>query len=343
LRKAEGIGAVGDIRRVQAAASQNDAGPLWNRRFGDSDGLSSLQGCNEEMLRILETQGMRDERTEGILSSTLDIAKRLPRLSGQAFGSLALAALVRHHDNDFSSAVAEGDRWMQTGNVHTIPTVEQPSGLLLLVDDKPTMWGEHKIDEYVFPEGFLEQRHVRTEPHLSEHGPVSPLSERARNSIVNADALALAAGSWLTSINVSLGADGTVEALHELKDRGGRLFAFANLVEDRTVPGFSVGAYNMHVVRATDGTLDVCYYNNRPEVLPDREGIVPLHYDDAHASADGIRGEALATTVVQTYDPNDKLAHTRSPVAHDPEAMANITLTEVQLAIANRQQSRVLA
>lgn len=238
-------------------------------------------------------------------------------LKGHAFGNLFLTALEKMTGNFGEATEVAGEVLNIVGRVEPI-THDKVTLVMESADGKVTE-GEFQIGHADFGQ------HTRPIIRLKPDAAINPI---AKEAIEGADIVVIAPGNLYGSIAPALVVKGVAEALKNTKAK--KVYVCNLVTKPGQTDGFTVDEYASEIERFLDGArLDVVLYNSEKpsEELIKRyahEGEFPVEWNDkvlksAHYDA---RGMALvADTVVETKN-GDPIAHTRTLIRHDSDAVA---------------------
>ena len=238
-------------------------------------------------------------------------------LKGHAFGNLFLTALEKLTGNFGEATEVAGEVLNIVGRVEPI-THDKVTLVMESADGKVTE-GEFRIGHADF--GKNTKPIIRLKPEAS----INPL---AKEAIETADIVVIAPGNLYGSIAPALVVNGVAEALQKTKAK--KVYVCNLVTKPGQTDGFTVSDYADEIERFAEGVkLDIVLYNSkRPsDELLNRyahEGEYSVEWDekvlaDAHYEARGM--ELVADTVVETKS-GDAIAHTRTLIRHDSDAVA---------------------
>lgn len=239
-------------------------------------------------------------------------------LKGHAFGNLFLTALEKMTGNFGEATELAGEVLNIVGRVEPI-THDKVTLVMESADGKVTE-GEFQIGHADF--GNQTKPIIRLKPHAT----INPI---ARDAIEAADVVVIAPGNLYGSIAPALVVEGVGEALAATKAK--KVYVCNLVTKPGQTDGFTVDEYAAEIERFLgEAKLDTVLYNSEKpsEDLISRyahEGEFPVEWDEkvlasAHYDARGMG--LVADQVVGTKTTGDALAHTRTLIRHDSDAVA---------------------
>lgn len=244
-------------------------------------------------------------------------------LEGHSFGNLFLSA-VEKVAGSFGDAVRiAGDVLRVKGRV--VPITLDDVRLKITLGDGRQLRGEHHID--------TAQLHTNHTPPQIQLEPEARITPEANEAIRTADLIVIAPGDIYTSLGPLLTVQGVAEALQATK---AKVAYVCNLVtKPGHTDGFSVASHATEIERFAGGPiLDYVLYNTaRPDPALferyKREGELLVPTDTIRPSKKQHHktiGTNLLAPGVTTSRSGDQLAHNRSFIRHDGNAVANVLL-----------------
>ena len=335
IRRVFGGGATGDLRNIIGAVSGNPAGSYLNRRLAAGAGLAEFRSLGEQFVSALETrngelgQFASDGRLHDLkaVKQTVDFTNFLAEyhmdatgrsdLAGHTWGNFLLTALRLQNDDDIAKAAHIACAWVEAkAKVMPATTTEHD---LIMDDDGSIIATEGDIDDYAPKDPLHAQLELEAQdPHAEVN-----MHPAAWKAVVEADKLAVLPGSLYTSQLAILGVKGVASAIaeHGMRADGNRKFVlFGNLVEEKTIPGITVGNHAMRLFQATGRRFDLLVYHAAD---PATDGsVVPLRVEQDDLAGDHVEravGTMLLADTQVVHDPSDLVAAQglRSSVRHD--------------------------
>lgn len=239
-------------------------------------------------------------------------------LKGHAFGNLFLTALEKM-TGDFGHATElAGEVLNIVGRVEPI-THDKVTLVMESADGKVTE-GEFQIGHADFG------KHTKPIIRLKPDAAINPI---AKDAIEAADIVVIAPGNLYGSIAPALVVKGVGEALARTKAK--KVYVCNLVTKPGQTDGFTVDEYAAEIERFLGKTkLDVVLYNSEKpsEDLINKyahDGEFPVEWDEkvlanAHYEARGMG--LVADQVVSTKNTGDAIAHTRTLIRHDSDAVA---------------------
>lgn len=241
-------------------------------------------------------------------------------LKGHAFGNLFLTALEKMTGNFGDATEVAGEVLNIVGRVEPI-TLDKVTLVMESADGKVTE-GEFQIGHADFG--------LHTKPIISLK-PDAAINPIAKDAIEAADIVVIAPGNLYGSIAPALVVKGVAEALASTKAK--KVYVCNLVTKPGQTDGFTVDDYATEIERFLGGKplLDVVLYNSEKpsdELINKyaHEGEFPVSWlkevlDEAHYDARGM--ELVADTVVEAKgSSSDPIAHTRTLIRHDSDAVA---------------------
>lgn len=238
-------------------------------------------------------------------------------LKGHSFGNLFISAVEKMTDS-FSDAIVLAEKVLQIqGKV--LPITLEKVKLVLTDETGRVTKGEYKIGHMDFEN--LQRPLITLEPEAA-------LLPEAKDAIARADIVVIAPGNLYGSLAPALVVKGVKEAL---KSTAAKVVYVCNLVtKPRQTDGFKVHDYAAEIERFIGApVLDYVLFNTNeptPAMLKKyaHDGEFPVEFDlntmdKAHYDAVGF--PFIATEPVQ-QQPGDTIAHKRSFIRHDADAIA---------------------
>ena len=239
-------------------------------------------------------------------------------LKGHAFGNIFLSALEQMTGN-FAEAIEVADEVLNVqGKV--IPVTLNNVQLVLKSRDGTNILGQHVINNMSF--------NKNDERPVLELSPKAKLNPSAKQAIESADMVVIAPGSLYGSLAPALIVNGMKQALLATK---ARVVYVCNLV---TKPGqsenFSVADYADEIERFIGAPrLDYVLYNTElpSKTLLNRYALqkefgVEVKTQELKQKHYKAVGKKICAKEVKTAVKGDIIAHTRSFIRHDPDALA---------------------
>ena len=241
-------------------------------------------------------------------------------LSGHSFGNLFLTALEKMTGN-FAVAVEEASKVLDiVGRVEPV-TLDKVT-LVMQGSSGNVTRGEFQIGHADF--GI----EIRPEMILD---PVPSLNPKARNAILEADAVVIAPGNIYGSLAPTLIVPGMSEALNE---SSAKKMYVCNLV---TKPGqtdnFTADDFAKEIERFGDFSLDYVFYNDSdpdPSLLERyaKNDEYWVSKGDHHGTYEFITGEFMSEHFVATNtSASDPIASSRTLIRHDSEKIADAIIS----------------
>jgi len=314
---------VGDVRKCTSALSPNrEAANIFEQRLKQSDTTETVAAFGGA---LLSSMGIHKEhpdyqRNYATMRATTELASKITHLHGHTFGNLVLTALTLEREN-ISEAAEEAGRLLGLGDQRRVVPATNDPHQLFMYDGQHVIEGEGTIDTHAIAKP--QEAHVWLSPSAS-------ISPAARKVVEEADALLVGPGSVFTSLLPVLSVSGMKNALQKMQ---GQMIAVANLVtQGHETPGWDVADYLKKLESYTKKSFDYVLYNTVHDALPDSEQ--PVLFNRARIEEHvGNRTVAIGTDLTDaheiTINPNDKLAHLRSRVHHNPYAVARVLDEEI--------------
>ena len=348
LREMFGGPAVGDVRKVMAAVAGNrEAGDLFGRRFNENDALYDYSVPFYENLvangKDAAALSKALERTDELV---IELQDRGKTLKGHTFGNLLLTAMSRDNDGDIMPGVSAASEWLDA-RAKVIPVSNKPHNVVMY--DKAAgkiIKGEGVIDEYTPKDAsqiemwleaspFVDNRVIEDPAEVEEALALREMTPRPRATRLAIGALAIAdvgllAPGSLPSLQPVLQQRGIPEALQAQRTHNGLWVMVANLIEEK--PGLTFDAQFRAIQESGRRALTHVIHNTDAEGLP--EGTVPLHFNPEDfdlGDAKAIGGALVDSHLVES-DPNDPIAHLRSPGHHNAWRVAEVLSSIVKAA-----------
>ncbi|HSD55573.1 MAG TPA: 2-phospho-L-lactate transferase CofD family protein [Candidatus Saccharimonadales bacterium] len=341
LREQFGGPAVGDARKVLAAVAGNqEAGELFGKRFARDDTLYTYTGpLYDNLVRAGKDPDAVSkvfERTGELVTELYDQGRSL---KGHTLGNLILTAMSHDNNGDITPGIRLASSWLDaraqvipaTAYPHNVMMHDPAAGLILkgegIIDDY-TPADPTEVSVWLEPSLLSDNRRIEDleeikEALLAREAMRPPRATReAIGAIAAADVAILAPGSPWTSHMPALLPRGIARALEAQGGHGGLWVAVANLVEEK--PGLDLGTHMDAIHSTTRRRVTHIIHNTATEGLP--EGSIPLRFDsNAFDLGDAKEiGAALVDSHIVESDPNDPIAHLRSPGHHDVWKVANV-------------------
>lgn len=240
-------------------------------------------------------------------------------LEGHSFGNLFLTALEKLTGN-FAEAIETASEVLGiTGRV--IPVTMDDVRLVLNGTDGRHIEGEHRIDEAVLPPHF--------KPDISLL-PQAVANPDAVQAILDADIVVIAPGDLYTSLAPALVIPGIGEALQRTRARA--VYVCNLVIKPGHTDDMGVIEHAAEIERfAGHKFLDYVLYNTArpaPHLVKryeaDQEFLVRFDPDQLrHQHYRAIAGDFVAGEPTERVSA-DKLAHTRSLIRHDADAVSRV-------------------
>lgn len=239
-------------------------------------------------------------------------------LKGHAFGNLFLTALEKMTGNFGDATELAGEVLNIVGRVE--PITHNKVTLVMESADGKVTEGEFQIGHADFG------KHTKPIIRLKPDAEINPI---AKEAIEAADVVVIAPGNLYGSIAPALVVKGVGEALANTKAK--KVYVCNLVTKPGQTDGFTVDEYAAEIERFLgDAKLDVVLYNSEKpsdDLIKKyaHDGEFPVEWDEkvikqTHYEA---RGMALvADQVVPSKDTGDAIAHTRTLIRHDSDAVA---------------------
>jgi uncharacterized cofD-like protein len=312
IRDQYGGVAVGDLRRVLAAVSGNDAGKLFEKRFSDATTLGDINVLGDRL--VAAVSGGSQDRAAVVLERVRAMAQELDEnggLYGHTYGNLILTALRLDHEDDISLAVHEAGRWLEA-RATVLPATSEVHDLVL--DDGPYhLVGEGALDEHEF-----------VDPETAKLSLTNPtdIDLVALGALADADVAFTGPGSLWTSLMA-------VESLRDfglgvrmMRANGGKRVFVGNILQDQSTRNMPL-RWHVQRLEAQSGADFDCVLYNTTTVFGETAPVV-YGSDCAEVLGSKAIGAALAAAA-EAPGPNDPIAHLRSKAQHDVEPVAYAT------------------
>lgn len=298
---------VGDLRKsISALCVDKAVAQTFERRYSPDNSIYDVEMSGSFMRELLQDTSVE---ARDAFDGATEVAKVIGDVQGHTYGNFVLTALARQHDIDYAAAQA-GHLLNIRGKVIPITNTVHD---LQMEDGDTIIQGEHAIDEYCITDPYSARI------SLSPDAPLNPTAERA---ILDADAVLVAPGSVFTSLGAALVTSGTSAALQKMT---GRLVNITNLVtQGHETRGWDAAAYANKLQEFMGRPFDFSLCNVEP--LPGND--MQVEFDRERFRRQVEQTVAIEAALVERQivemDPNDRLAHTRSTMRHNPEAIAEI-------------------
>jgi 2-phospho-L-lactate transferase/gluconeogenesis factor (CofD/UPF0052 family) len=324
LRQIFATPAVGDLRRVTAALSGNQAGEIFEHRLGPEATPRDVSEAAYDLWKAIEANNPEARgRAVRVLRGMTEIAEEVQEygrrgLYGHTIGNLALTTMITMPGRRLGESVKEASDWLGVDPRITIMPVSEDPHHLVMLDGLQTHVGEGVIDELEIRNPHNARVWLHHVEPLRDVGLYGPADRAIRSARINV----LMPGSFWTSHGAILSVPGATEALQANARAGGVLAAVANLTVERDTPGFTLADYVRGLGGLAGRAIDSMVVNNNIAGLPADKA--PFTYDGSPSDTD--RTKYVVTDLLSETEanvgPHDPIAHLRSQVSTDGARVA---------------------
>ncbi len=316
------IPAVGDIRKVLSALSQNRAAADdFESRIEAGQDLDTFIKMRSLLMRAVFESPANNNRpmVAALVESSETLAAEIAAhesLEGHAYGNVFLLNLANKLDNNLEQATQTTSTLLDLGPRRNVFPVTNMVHDLVLYDGDTVIRGQTTISNH----------HMRYPADARvELDPTVMMTEGARMALTTADIRAYGPGSDKTSVQACTGAVGFREAVQSGKSQCKDVLN-VNLELDRETRGLRLAHIVRGLERQIGKNIDCVVANNSTEDLPDNA--IPIACGPEAIAEIGHDVELYASNLVASgpmrKQSGDLLAATRTRIRHDSHKVGRI-------------------